>query len=73
MIFGDHPPPHFHAEYSGHSAVIDVNTLSVLSGSLPPRAMGLVVEWTLLHQDELRDFWSRVEKLEPIGKFDPLP
>lgn len=73
MYFGDHPPPHFHAEYSGHSAAVDINTLSVISGSLPPRAMGLVTEWTLLHQQELMEFWERAKSLEPIGRIDPLP
>ena len=73
MYFGDHPPPHFHAEYSGASAVIDIENVSIISGSLPPRAMGLVTEWSLLHQDELRDMWNRAEKLESLGKIDPLP
>jgi len=57
MFFGDHPPPHFHAEYSGHSVVVDINSVSVISGSLPPRAMGLVTEWTLLHKEELKEVW----------------
>jgi len=29
MYFGDHPPPHIHAEYAEHRAVIDVHTLTV--------------------------------------------
>jgi hypothetical protein len=37
-------PPHFHAEYSGHEALIDVNTLGVFSGRLPARAHALVTE-----------------------------
>jgi hypothetical protein len=42
MYFADHAPPHFHAEYSEHEARIAINSLAVLSGKLPPRAMGLV-------------------------------
>lgn len=72
MYFDDHAPPHFHAQYSGHSVVIDITTVSVISGSLPPRAMGLVTEWTLLHQEELKEAWQHAENLEPIGKIDPL-
>ena len=45
MYFADHAPPHFHAEYAEHEARIAINNLGVLSGDLPPRAMGLVVEW----------------------------
>jgi len=48
MFFDDHNPPHFHAEYAGDVALIDIRTLSVFAGQLPPRAMGLVVEWAVL-------------------------
>ena len=44
MYFNDQNPPHFHAVYSGSEAVIDINTLAVIAGQLPPRAMGLAVE-----------------------------
>lgn len=40
MYFGDHDPPHFHAEYAGDRAVIHIDTLAVLGGRLPPRALG---------------------------------
>jgi Domain of unknown function (DUF4160) len=26
MYFGDHPPPHFHARYSGDAAKIEIAT-----------------------------------------------
>lgn len=41
MFFADHSPPHFHAEYGGYEAVINIETLAVISGKLPLRAMGL--------------------------------
>ncbi|MCP4681946.1 MAG: DUF4160 domain-containing protein [Desulfobacterales bacterium] len=44
MFFDDHNPPHFHAFYGEHGALIDINYLSVFAGSLPPRALGLVIE-----------------------------
>ncbi len=28
IYYGDHPPPHFHALYAGHTAKIDINALS---------------------------------------------
>ena len=34
MFFDDHNPPHFHAEYSGDLALIDIRNLSVFSGYL---------------------------------------
>jgi hypothetical protein len=44
MFFDDHPPPHFHAEYGGDLALIDIRRLAVFSGRLPPRVTGLVIE-----------------------------
>jgi hypothetical protein len=41
MYFGDHTPPHFHAEYAEFEARIAIDTLAVISGDLPARAMGL--------------------------------
>jgi len=73
MYFADHAPPHFHAEYAGHKALIDINTLAVIAGRLPPRAMGLVAEWASLHQDELFAAWRQAHNLEPPGKIEPLP
>ena len=73
MYFDDHNPPHFHAEYSGHEALIEVNTLAVFSGRLPARALGLVTEWASLHQEELRSDWQKAKNLEPLKKIEPLP
>lgn len=73
MFFDDHNPPHIHVEYSGHDARIDINTLAVISGRLPPRAQGLVAEWALLHREELFELWQRARDLQPLYRIDPLP
>jgi hypothetical protein len=44
----------------------------VISGKLPPRALGLVMEWAAINQNELAGFWKRAKNLEPIGKIAPL-
>jgi len=72
MFFGDHAPPHFHAEYADDEAVIDVRNLTVIRGSLPPRALGLVVEWASQHQAELLDLWERASKNQSLYKVPPL-
>jgi uncharacterized protein DUF4160 len=69
MYFGDHPPPHFHARYSGESAKIEIATGDVLAGSLSNRALRLVREWVEQHRDELEANWERAvnnDKPEPI-------
>ena len=73
IYYGDHPPPHFHARYTGKVAKIDIDSLSVIEGGLPARALGLVVEWATLHQQELREAFARAANLDPPGKIAPLP
>ncbi len=72
MYFRDHAPPHFHARYGGAEALVRIEDLSVLEGSLPPRALGLVMEWASLHQRELAEAWRRAQAHEAPGKIDPL-
>ncbi len=72
MFFGDHAPPHFHAEYGEHHALVDIHTLTVIEGALPPRALGMVVEWAALHRDELSDLWSRAANKQSLYKMPPL-
>jgi hypothetical protein len=72
MFFDDHNPPHFHAEYAGRLALIDIRTLAAFSGRLPPRAMGLVIEWATLHQQELLADWERAQTQQDLRPIAPL-
>ncbi len=72
MYWDDHTPPHFHAFYAGEQALIDIRTLSLFAGQLPPRALGLVIEWANLHQQELLADWRRAQGQEPLKKIAPL-
>jgi len=72
MFFDDHNPPHFHAEYADDLALIEIRNLSVFSGRLPPRAIGLVIEWATLHQQELLADWERAQAQEQLHKIAPL-
>jgi hypothetical protein len=69
MHYGDHPPPHFHGRHGGESAQVAILTGAVLGGSLSPRALKLVREWTAEHRDELeRNFLRVVDHVKP----DPI-
>lgn len=35
MFWREHAPPHFHAMYAEHEALIDIRTLEVIGGSRP--------------------------------------
>ncbi|MGB9775533.1 MAG: DUF4160 domain-containing protein [Anaerolineae bacterium] len=72
MYFDDHPPPHFYAEYGEYRAVIDIDTLTVFGGYLPPRVLGMTVEWALEHRAELLDLWKRATPGWPLYKLPPL-
>ncbi len=72
MYFNDHNPPHFHVIYGGEQAQIDIYTLSVIDGNLPPRALGLVVEWASQHQEELVDDWDRARSQQTLNRIAPL-
>lgn len=73
MFYNEHAPPHFHAIYSGTEVVVEIKTLAVLRGKLSPRAMGLVIEWASLHQDELMADWDRARAMDSLLPIDPLP
>ena len=54
-------------------AKIEIESLELLDGGLPPRALRLVKEWAELHQDELRDDWDRAHAHDALLPIDPLP
>lgn len=72
MYWSDHNPPHFHALYAEHEALIDIETLEVLRGSLPKRALAMVREWTQEHQTELLAAWELASHNEHPPKIKPL-
>ena len=72
MYFNDHLPPHFHAYYSEYKAISSTKTLAHTAGSLPARALGLVIEWASLHQAELAPAWERTRAAQPPGTIAPL-
>jgi hypothetical protein len=73
MYFYDHEPPHFHAQYAEHDAVIAINGGAVLVGNLPSRALKLVSEWASLHRDELEADWEQAKSGGIPEPIDPLP
>lgn len=72
MFARDHPPPHFHALYAEHEALIDLRNLSVLRGSLPRRALALVFEWATEHRDELMEDWELCSRMQKPKRIAPL-
>lgn len=69
---GEHNPPHFHAYYQEHTAIVNINTCEVTDGSLPAKQTKLVTAWAELHKDELIADWELASKGETPFKIDPL-
>ena len=65
--------PHFHAAYGGDEASIDIESLELIVGDLPPRARSLVFEWAAGHRAELHANWTRAREHQPLQKVEPLP
>lgn len=72
MYWDEHAPPHFHAEYSGAEAVVNIQTLDFVKGKLPRGAAMLVKEWAMQHRNELMEDWNLCEKLQTPNKIAPL-
>ncbi|MFN4892298.1 MAG: DUF4160 domain-containing protein [Bacteroidota bacterium] len=72
IYYRDHPPPHFHATYSGFHATIDIHRGVLLSGNLPARVVGLISEWCAIHRASLLHNWEKASQLEPLIQIHPL-
>lgn len=72
MFFNEHAPPHFHAEYAEHRALINIRTLEVIEGKLPRRALELVLDWAELRQEELLNDWNLCQQHQQPANIDPL-
>lgn len=72
FYFDDHNPPHFHAKYGEYEALIDIESLGIIRGYLPPKALGLVVEWAAMHNEELINDWKLAKENKTPNKIEPL-
>ena len=72
MYWADHPPAHMHVFHGDAQALLRIDTLEIMGGTLSRRALMLVVEWAMAHRAELAENWARAERGEPILPIAPL-
>lgn len=72
MFYDDHNPPHFHARYGGSMVAVEIRSLRILEGRIPPRALGMVMEWATQHQQALMLNWELAKSSQPPKKIAPL-
>ena len=68
----EHNPPHFHAYYQEHTAVVDIQRCELTAGSLPARQTRLVLAWAELRRDELLADWQLATQGELPHAVEPL-
>jgi hypothetical protein len=66
-----HHVPHFHAYYQEDVAVVGIDPIEILAGSLPRRQQRLVEAWGELHQVELMEDWRRLQAGQPPQPIAP--
>ncbi len=64
--------PRFHAKFRDYEAVITIDDLRVIQGSLPPRTYWLIVHWALLHREDLSKNWALILKHKEPHQIQPL-
>ena len=67
-----HHLPHFDAYYQDEVAVIGLDPIELIAGSLPRRQLRLVEAWAELHQLELVADWNRLQAGQRPIPIDPL-
>ena len=61
-----------HAIYGNFEGIIDIEKNEMIGGNLPPRIIGIIKEWTSLHQRELIENWERAREQELLKEIKPL-
>ena len=58
--------------YAEFEVIIDIHTLEVIRGTMPRRALALVLEWASQHRAELLEDWTLCEQNQSPKKISPL-
>jgi hypothetical protein len=64
----DHLPPHFHAIAPDFEALIEIETLSIMRGTLLRKAKKSVMAWASAHRSDIAAEWNRINPRFPIAR-----
>lgn len=67
-----HHVPHFHAFHQEHVAIIGIEPVELIAGSLPQRQQRLVEAWAELHKQELLSDWTLLRAGKRPVPIEPL-
>ena len=71
MYYREHARAHFHADYGDYTITVEIET-GVVQGKFPRRALNAVLDWYVLHKDELLEDWNLAQSKKPLNKIEPL-
>jgi hypothetical protein len=71
MFYREHGPPHFHATYGEFDVQVSIRD-GLVNGRFPARALRLVLEWQMIHKEELLDNWELARQRMPLKTISPL-
>ncbi len=63
----EHLPPHLHAKFAEHEAMISILTGDVLEGSLPRAKLRAVQQWLARHREQVAYIWREIRDLRWQG------
>lgn len=65
-----HNKPHIHVYYGEYEATVAFDG-EILGGDIPGKQYKLLMQWMVLHKEEIQELWARAINGEPIGKIEP--
>ncbi|MDP2984904.1 MAG: DUF4160 domain-containing protein [Candidatus Latescibacter sp.] len=71
LLYDDHKPPHFHAEYGDYMITVEIHT-GVIEGRFPRRALKALMEWYEMYRNELLEDWNLASQHQTLKKIPPL-
>jgi hypothetical protein len=66
----EHPPAHFHAKIAEFQAVVDIDSVAIVAGRLPPAQTRSVLAWAASRQDRLRLTFAAAIAHEKVGPIE---
>ena len=63
----DHLPPHLHAKFAEHEAMISIVTGDVLEEALPRTKLSAVQEWLARRREQVAYVWREIHDLRYQG------
>lgn len=70
LIGKEHDPPHIHVIYGEYIGIINILTIKMTEGDLPPKTLAMVLRWTEKYKHDLLDMWNtqQFKSLPPLEK-----